>query len=521
MPNNLTLKQQIEKYVKDPDLRHLLTHNSDLVPLLNSITDTYSSLNRELRSVKQTLDKRTGEFEKSHQKLTVKNQEISHRANHDSLTGLPNREYLLERLDTSILQFQRINSPFALLFIDIDDFKSVNDHFGHNCGDILLQKIALRLKTVIRETDTIARLAGDEFCVLLMDVESPADSARIARSLISKFDTPFEIDEYEFQVTMSIGISHYPEDGQDTSSLLKNADIAMYEAKQRGPNHIQFYEKRLTEQVSQRIEFEKDLYQAIDKQELQLQFQPVLESGSGNLSGSRVCVSWQHPVRGLILQKQLFDVTTDRRLYLPILEWVVEQCCLQLESWENKQLPCLKVSIPIEQGQFFHKKLIECMTSLLKRFPEAKSFIELTVNENIIVVNQDLALSQFKKLNKLGWQFAISNCGTGLLPIIFLQKSNINSIHIDSLLIQKVDSSDSTARLVKGIINMASYLQIHTHAPGIKNLTQLRVLEEMNCGSISGSHFGEPMDENQFRIVLNRFKSKDTVLNVQDNLLLG
>ncbi len=521
MLKNLTLKQQIKKYVKDSDLRHLLTHNSDLVPLLNSISDTYSSLNRELHSVKQTLEKRTGEFIKSHEKLTNTNQEISHRANHDGLTGLPNRGYLLERLDTSILQFQRINSPFAILFIDIDNFKSVNDHFGHDYGDILLQKIAQQLKTIIRETDTIARIAGDEFCVLLMDVESPADTARIARSLMSKFDTPFEIHEHEFQVTMSIGISHYPEDGQDTSSLLKNADIAMYEAKQRGANHFQFYERRLTEQISQRIEFEKDLYKAVDKQELQLQFQPVLEPGSGNLLESRVCVSWQHPVRGLIPQKQFFDVTTDRRLYLPILEWVLEQCCLQLESWENKELPCLKVSIPIEQGQFFHKKFIESMTSLLKRFPEAKSFIELTVNENIIVINQELALSQFNKLNKLGWQFAISNCGTGLLPIIFLQRSNINSIHIDSLLIQKIDSSDSTARLVKGIINMASYLQIHTHAPGIKNLTQLQVLEEMNCGSISGSYFGEPMDENQFRIVLNRLKSNDTVFNVQDSLLLG
>jgi len=521
MPNSLTLQQQIEKYVKDPDLRHLLTHNSDLVPLLNSITETYSTLNRELRSVKQTLEKRTGEFKKSHQKLTIKNQEISHRANHDSLTGLPNREFLLERLNTSILQFQRNKNPFALLFIDIDDFKSVNDSYGHDYGDVLLQKIAKRLKTVIRETDTIARLAGDEFCVLLMDVESPSDSARVARSLIRKFDQPFEIEEHQFQVTMSIGISHYPEDGKSTSHLLKHADIAMYEAKQQGTNHIQFYEKRLTEQVSQRIEFEKDLYLSIEKQELQLQFQPVLESKSGNLSGSKVSVSWQHPVRGHIHQKQFFDVTTDRRLYLPILEWVIEQSCLQLESWENKQLPCLKLSVPVEQGQFFHKDLIERLTSLLDRFPEAKTLIELTVNENVIAVNQELALSQFKKLNKLGWQVAISNCGSGLLPIIFLQKSNINSIHIDNKLIQKIDSSDSTARLVKGIINMASYLHIHTHASGVKNLTQLQVLEGLNCGTISGSHFGEPMDENQFRIILNRFKSTDTTFQDQDNLLLG
>jgi len=518
MPKNLTLEQQIEKYIDDPDLRHLLNHSADIAPLLDSIEDTYSSLARELKSVKRTLEYRTRAFETSRKLLTKKNQEISHRANHDSLTGLPNREYLYERLNSSVLQSQRNDTPFALLFIDLDKFKIVNDNFGHDIGDILLQKIAERMRTVIRETDTIARLAGDEFCILLMNVESPTDSARVAHSLLRKFTQPFQIENNDFIINMSIGISHYPDDGKTTTTLLKNADIAMYEAKQKGTNHIQFYEKRLTEQVSERIEFEKDLYEAVENKDFCLQFEPVLNTDSKDLTAAIVSVSWLHPVRGRIYPKNFYDVVTDKRLYLPVVEWVIEQCCLQLKIWENKQLPDISISVAIEKGQFLHKELIRSIITILNRYPNAAKCIELTVSEDIIAVNQNLALRQFKQLDKLGFKLAISNCGSGLLPMNFFQKANINSIYLDSSLVQKLDSSDSSALLIGGIIDMLRKIQIKTHAPGIQNINQL---QNINCETVSGKHFGEPMSEKEFQIIHSRFKTTEPPMLIQDNLLLG
>ncbi len=521
MPEKLTLEQQIEKYIDDPELRYLLKHSDELAPFLESIENTYNVLNRELRSVKQILKYRTKAFETSQQLFTLKNQEINHRANHDSLTGLPNREHLLERIDASILQSQRSNTHFSLLFIDLDKFKLVNDHFGHDIGDLLLQKIAKRLRTIIRETDSVARLGGDEFCILLMNVESATDSARAARSLLNKFTKPLTINGQQLEIDMSIGISHYPEDGKTITTLLKNADIAMYEAKQRGPNNIQFYEKRLTEQVAQRIEFEKDLYEALIKKEFELQFQPMLQTGSGDLSGVIVTEFWLHPVRGRICSEQFYEIATDNSLFLPMLEWLFEQCCLQIQIWKKLQLPCVDISIAIEQGQFLHKALMASLLPIMSRYPEESKYIVFTVDEEIIAINQTLALTQFSQLAKLGIGIAISNCGSGLLPVNFLQKANINSLYIDSELIQEMDSSVSTARLVKGIVTMAKQVQIKTHAPGVTNSKQQRNLKNIGCHSISGRQLTEPMNETEFRSILARFKDTDTAIQIQDNLLLG
>ena len=521
MAEKLSLEQQIQEHIKDPELRHLLTHSKDFAPLLESIESTYSKLQRELRATKQTLDSQSRAYNSSQKRLTIENQEISHRAYHDSLTGLPNREYLLERLESSILQSQRNNTPFALLFIDLDKFKIVNDTYGHDYGDQLLQKVAIRLETVIRETDTIARLAGDEFCILLMNVESPTDSARVARTILREFTQAIDIKSQSFQVNMSIGISHFPEDGKTRTTLLKNADIAMYEAKQKGSNRIQFYEQRLTEQVTQRIEFEKDLAQAIKKEELNIQLQPQLKTESGELLGATATVYWQHPIRGKITAENFYDIATDNRLLLPVFEWMLEQCCLQIEYWKEKELPSVQISIPVIRQQFLHKNFIKSLINTLKRHPKAVSSLELLVSENVVAKDSNLAMRQFKQINALGLGTALSRCGSGLLPAGFFQKAKIKSIHLDENLIKEINTSESKTRLIRGLINLARNLEITTHAPGVTQASERQTLEQMKCDQVSGSYYNQPMDFNDFNIILSRFKSQELAIQVQDNLLLG
>ena len=439
MANRKTVDQQIREYVENPELRLQLTQNSEFASLLEAIENTYISMEQEIKTIEQTLNYRTRAYNYSQQLLTKQNQEISHRAYHDSLTGLPNREYLLERLEASILQSHRNNTPFALLFADLDEFKSVNDIYGHDYGDQVLQQVAKRLRTVIRETDTIARLAGDEFCILLMNVDSPAHSARVAQAIFRQFKKPLQIKEHTFQIAMSVGISHYPEDGKTTSTLLKNADIAMYEAKQKGSNKLQFYEKRLTEQVTQRLEFEKDLAKAIEKEQLKIRLQPQLQTRSGNLIGATATLFWEHPVRGQIDSKYFYDVATDNRLLLPVFEWLLEQCCGQIQFWQKHKQPPITISVPVDSRQFLHKLFIKSVVNILSAYPQSNNFLEILVSEDVIVSDKDLAMGQFRKLNKLGLKTALSQCRSGLIPTEFFKQASIQSLHLDKNLIQEME----------------------------------------------------------------------------------
>jgi diguanylate cyclase (GGDEF)-like protein len=470
---NNNLEQLIKEHIKDKALREQLLNSPDLQSLSQAIAKSFD--------------------------------EMQHRAYHDSLTGLPNRQAFYERLENTLIQAQRTNLPFSLLFIDLDHFKAINDHYGHEAGDQLLKEVANRFKSVLRESDMVARISGDEFCILLSNIESPAHSARVVRTLFNQFRKPVELANQQVDVHLSVGISHFPDDGNSADELLRHADIAMYEAKQQEENSLHFYEKRLTEQVSERVEFERDLSAAINNDQLHISLIPNLETATGKLIGAQASLDWQHPVRGVINSSHFFDVATDKRLLLPLLKWFTQACCEQLVEWHQQYQVPLQLSIPVDYRQFLHQEFLDCLTKIAKQFPKQVDAIELLVDEKVVSKDPTLALQQFRALHQLGFQSGLSGCGRGLLPAGFFKRGRISTLEIDSQLLSNMLTNEESKGMVKGMIVIADSININSRAVGLTSFQQIDLLESLNCQQVQGPYFSEALSTVDFKTIIARF----------------
>ena len=502
-------------------MQQLMLSNPDLYELFDTIESQFDDYQQSINRYKQRLDNTLSEIESAKHIQSKQYKSLSYRVYHDELTGLPNRNYLFERTDATILQAHRSAHRFALLFIDLDDFKFVNDNYGHDYGDKLLKTVAVNLKNAIRETDMIARLAGDEFCILLMNLEGPSTAARIAKSIFQQFEKSIELDNYTFQINLSIGISLFPDDGQTTKQLMKNADIAMYEAKKNGSNQLQFYEKRLTEKVVERLEFENDLSSAISQDQLSLTLQPELMISSGQINSASVDMHWQHPIRGEVKAEYFFQGTSNSQILMPLLSWQIQQCSRLTAHWKAQGLDCPRLKIKLDERQLLHKEFFKYVSQGIQSFEEESQHIEFMVSETTLSKNEDLARRIIKQTEKLGFKVGITFNTLGFLPTALLESCGITTIQLNANNTVNYNTNDSYALLIKGIVATSSAINVELHINHINNKQQQRFYADLDCEIQSGDYFTESLTKEEFERILERFRISEHPLQVQKNLKLG
>lgn len=428
---------------------------------------------------------------------------VRHLATYDELTGVVNRNMFGQRLDHALAQARRNDQPFSVLFLDLDRFKNINDTFGHDAGDGVLREVAERLRGCLRESDTVGRFGGDEFLVLLEAMPQPTHSAVVAQKLLAAIARPFTIDAQDFQLTASIGISTYPADGEDAQSLLKNADTAMYRAKEQGKNNYQFYSAQMNVHTRERMALESGLRAALERNEFVLHYQPKIDLGSRRIVGMEALVRWQHPINGLIAPAQFIPVAEETGLIVPIGEWVLRTACAQSKSWREQGLPPLRIAVNLSPRQFADEHLLQDVERMLSETGMDSAALELEVTEGMVMQNPERAAMLLGKLRTAGVIVAIDDFGTGYSSLSYLKRFPIDSLKIDRSFIKDLPLDTEDAAITQAIIVMAHSLGLKVIAEGVETEDQAGFLRAHGCDEAQGYYFSKPVPAHEFaRLVL-------------------
>jgi diguanylate cyclase (GGDEF)-like protein len=418
---------------------------------------------------------------------------VEYIAYHDGLTGLPNRSMFSKLLNQSISEARRYGRNLAVAFLDLDRFKQINDSLGHEAGDQLLQEVAARLLGCVRESDTVARLGGDEFVVLLPELASDADAALVAQKILAIVARPFTLMGQEFRVTVSIGISSYPEDGLDEQTLTKNADIAMYQAKEGGKNNYQFYAAARNVNTLERLTLEASLRHALERQEFQLLYQAKRDIVSGRVTGMEALLHWQHPDLGRVAPHQFLAVAEQSGLIVPIGRWVLRTACLQNVAWQRRGLPRLCMAVNLTARQFYDEALIPDVRAILESAGMEPELLELEFTEALLIHRVEDTLRILTALKALRIRIAIDNFGTGYSLLATLQRFPLDTIKIDRSLIKDIAGPGEETGLANAIIAIGKSLSLTVVAQGVETRDQAEYLRAHACDELQGFYFDRPL----------------------------
>lgn len=427
---------------------------------------------------------------------------LHHLAHHDPLTNLPNRLLLQKRLNQVMREADRLERLVAVMFLDLDHFKTINDTLGHDIGDALLIAVAERLANCLRPGDTISRLGGDEFTITLANIAHVDDVTRVAQKILDQFISPFCIGGRDLFVTPSIGITLYPLDEKDDASLLRDADIAMYRAKELGRNQFQFYTPELNVRAARRLELETGLRQAIEKQELILHYQPLVDMKTGQIRGMEALLRWQHPKFGLIPPLDFIPLAEDTGLIVPIGEWVLKTACAQIKAWHDTGFPALQVAVNLSSKQLRDKNLINVVKQALKEAGVEARYLDLELTESVLMQDMELATTILKELKTVGVSFSLDDFGTGYSSLSYLKRFPIDYLKIDRSFIRDITTDPVGAGLVQAIIAMANVLKIKVIAEGVETFEQLELLRRHGCDITQGYYCSPPVDAENFTDLL-------------------
>ncbi len=425
---------------------------------------------------------------------------------HDALTELPNRRMLNKLLEQAIVQSHRYKHTLAVLFIDLDRFKQVNDAMGHEAGDKLLREAAHRLKGSLRDSDTVARLGGDEFVVLLPELSDDKDPATVAQKILSAVAQPFVLSGQEFNVTASVGIAMYPEDGLDEPTLTKNADIAMYHAKKQGKNNFQFYSSRLNTSSLERLALEAGLRHALGRNEFRLHYQAKRDTETERISGMEVLLRWQHPDLGLVAPLQFLSVAEETGLIVPIGRWVLKTACAQNVAWQQQGAQPLVISVNLTPGQFAHEMLVSDLLAILAETGMNPRLLELEIHETTLLKDNVRTLALLTQLKQHGVRIAIDDFGMGYSSLSTLQQFPLDTIKIDRSLIHRVSGGAGDERLADAIIAMGRALSMTIVAQGVETREQAEFLRQRSCDEFQGFFFNQPVPPEQLTEILKAQK---------------
>jgi diguanylate cyclase (GGDEF)-like protein/PAS domain S-box-containing protein len=424
----------------------------------------------------------------------LKSQEKIHRlAHYDSLTQLPNRVLINERIEQEIHFSFRENRHFSLLFLDLDDFKIVNDSLGHHYGDGLLRQVAQRLEGNLREVDTAGRLGGDEFVVILNNTNSDG-AAHVAQKILKSFQEPFNIDSKVLSIQTSIGISIYPQNGRDSNSLTRHADIAMYHAKNTGRGQFSFFDSNMNKHLEQRLAIERDLRNAIHNKQFLLHYQPQIDLVSRKLIGVEALIRWQHPERGMVSPVDFIPIAEDYGLIHQIGEWVLQQACEDIKNWEINGFSNFKVAVNLSLRQLQSAELFDKISQILKNTGVDGSRLELELTESLMMENHAATVDFMTQCKDLGIHFSIDDFGTGYSSLSYLTKLPLlDKLKIDRSFIQDLSEHNDANTIVSAIVNMAKSLRLNVIAEGVETLEQLDYLTECCCDAVQGFYFSKPV----------------------------
>ena len=443
-------------------------------------------------------------------------------ANYDELTTLPNRRLLVEHLTKELSRARRSNRSVATLFVDLDRFKRINDTLGHSGGDQLLQVATERLRASVRNTDTvvratdgeetespsvIARFGGDEFIVVLGDLSNPLDADRVARRILRAVRQPLTVDGHEIVVTASIGISLFPNDGSDVETLLRNADAAMYHAKDRGRDHHEFYDVSMNATAIERLTLENELHRALEEKQFVLYYQPLVESGSRRIVGAEALLRWQHPTRGLVAPDTFIPLTEETGLIVPIGEWVMRTACAEAKAWSDAGHGPLRVSVNLSGRQFKQGGLAAMVESAVGAVGLPASRLELEITESVMLDATGDSVDTLRKLRAKGFSIAIDDFGTGYSSLGYLTRFPIDRVKIDRSFIRNVLTEPQDAAVSTAIIAMATALNLDCVAEGVEEAGQADFLLKKGCQYLQGYHFGRPIPAADFRKLIESVKT--------------
>lgn len=442
---------------------------------------------------------------------------FEHRAHHDELTGLANRTLFEERVSAAIVQAQRTNGCSAVLFLDLDRFKNVNDSLGHAVGNLLLQAVARRLHGATRTEDTVARLGGDEFAVLLPDVTDPEEATRTAARILDHFGDPFTLSGHRVFASPSIGISVFPGDGDDADGLLENADAAMYRAKERGRRTFCTYERSMNVHAHERLALESRLHTAVERNELRMHYQPKVRLPSGRMTGMEALLRWEHPDLGLLEPSHFISIAEESGLIVPIGEWALEEACRQNQAWCEAGLQPLVVAVNLSLRQFQQQRIEDVTARVLRSTGLDPELLELEVTESLALQDIDAVQRTLSDVRAMGVKCSIDDFGTGYSGLSHLTRLPVDKLKIDKSFVATIDA-DRRAPIVVAVVALAHGLGLEVVAEGVESLAELERLQELGCDEMQGYLFSAPVPAHEFEELLVRESIRPVFRRVVDRV---
>lgn len=453
-----------------------------LVALLTSILDA-------------RLEARTAALARS---LTLANQELTQLALHDTLTGLPNRSLLADRIELAIAKVAEQGGCFALMFIDLDGFKPVNDAFGHHAGDLLLKAVATRLRGHLHSQDTLARIGGDEF-VLLVELQDPSDAMNVAIKQVNLVSRPFRVAEHDLQLSASLGIVLYPGNGQDQHELLRNADAAMYHAKRVGKNGYSFFDASMNSNARQQLQLLQDLRLAVAAGQFRLHYQPKFDAKRCQPIGAEALLRWEHPQHGLLAPDRFIGLAEKTGLIIPIGDWVLDEACRQMRLWLDEGIEGWRIAVNLSAIQFCHAGLLDSVARALERHALPANCLTLEITETTAMSDVEVSLTVLQQLSDMGVDLSIDDFGTGYSSLMYLKRLPANELKIDRGFVRELEDEGEDAAIVSAIVALGRALGLRIVAEGVETSSQQAFLTRLGCDSLQGYLLGRPVPAEQLR----------------------
>jgi diguanylate cyclase (GGDEF)-like protein/PAS domain S-box-containing protein len=438
---------------------------------------------------------------------------IRNLAFYDSLTGLPNRSLFTDRMLQELAKAKRQRQMMAVIFIDLDRFKVINDTLGHATGDLLLQAVAKELKDCIREGDTVSRLGGDEFLLLFPDITQVKDASLIAEKIVNKFSEAFMVNNKEFYISASLGISIFPDNSDSIETLIKHADTAMYYAKQQGRNNYQFYSPKIDAYTTKKIQMEADLRKAIANNELMLYYQPQVNLIDGKISGAEALLRWQHLEQGAISPAEFIPIAEETGLIQPIGEWIFRTVCRQIKQWQESRLQNIRISVNVSMNQFRQNNFIEILIGILKETDIQPDCLELEITESAIMHDTSLTTTMLRELRARGIHIAIDDFGTGYSSLSYLKYLPISRLKLDQSFVHSLGINPNDEAISRAIIAMAHSLNLQVVAEGVEKEDQLMLLKSYACDEVQGFLFSKALPADDFIKFVDRYNNKSVTDN--------
>jgi diguanylate cyclase (GGDEF)-like protein len=470
-----------------------------------------SAMRGQVESLEQAVTTRT-------QGLEAANRELRHLATHDSLTGLPNRVLLDDRLAQAVAHADRYGESFGLMLCDLDRFKLINDSMGHGAGDQLLQEVARRLSGVVRNVDTVARIGGDEFVIVLSPPSTAADAEDMARRALEAMQPPVEIGGISIHTSPSIGIAYFPAHATTVQALIAHADAAMYAAKQVGRSKVQCYTPGMPTGTQEKVRLESDLHTALALQQFELHYQPKVDIRTGSVNSAEALVRWRHPERGLIPPGDFIPLAEECGLISRIGEWVVREACRQGRVWRNAGMPPLRIAVNLSASQFRARNIVETIRSALYDGSFEPQSLEVEITESVVMNDPEESIRTLERLSEMGVLISVDDFGTGYSSMSYLRRLPIDKLKIDRSFINEITARPDDASIVQAIVSLAHSLHLKVIAEGVETVAQLDFLRAIGCDQYQGYHFSRPLPSGEFETLMRRIQAERAAFSEEDAL---